>query len=77
MEHIKIEIKGKFNQYAVITAEQGYCFYDVNEEQRNYIDQIFMPIVDVAQLEKNYAVVQGNADELNKKLIVAEEVAND
>lgn len=68
MEHINIEIKGKFNQYAVLTAEQGYCFYDVNEEERNYLTQIFTPVVDEAELEKTYVVVQGYADKLNKQL---------
>jgi hypothetical protein len=68
MEHIKIEIKGKFNKYAVLTAKKGYCFYDVNEEQRNYTTQVFTPVVDVAELEKTYIVVQGDADALNAAL---------
>lgn len=68
MEHINIEIKGKFNQYAVLTAEQGWCFYDANEEYRNYMIQTFTPITDLAELEKTYIVVQGNADVLNEEL---------
>lgn len=68
MEHINIEIRGKFNQYAVLTAEQGYCFYDVNEEQRNYSTQIFTPVINEAELEKTYVVVQGDAEILNKEL---------
>ena len=68
MEHINIEIKGKFNQYAELKAEQGYCFYDVTEEERNYLTQIFTPVVDVELLEKKYAVVMGNADVLNEQL---------
>lgn len=68
MEHINIEIKGKFNQYAVLTAEQGYCFYAVDEEERNYTTQVFTPVVDMAELEKTYVVVQGDAEILNKEL---------
>lgn len=68
MEHINIEIKGKFNKYAVLTAEQGYCFYDINEEELNYINQIFTPIIDKIELEKTYVVVQGYADVLNEQL---------
>lgn len=68
MEHINIEIKGKFNQYAVLTAEQGYCFYDVNEEEHNYTEQMFTPVVDIEELEKTYVVVQGSADKLNEEL---------
>lgn len=68
MEHINIEIKGKFNQYAVLTAEQGYCFYNVNEEERNYLSQAFTPIIDKSEIEKTYVVVQGNADTLNEEL---------
>ena len=74
MEHINIEIKGKFNQYAVLTAESGYCFYNVTEEERNYTTQIFTPVVDIAELEKTYIVVQGSADKLNEEL--AKEVNN-
>lgn len=68
MEHVNIEIQGKFNKYAVLTAKNGYCFYDVNEEQRNYTTQVFTPVVDVAELEKTYIVVQGDADALNAAL---------
>lgn len=68
MEHIKIEIQGKFNQYAVLTAEQGWCFYNVNEEERNYLTQVFTPVTDEAELEKTYVVVYGDADKLNEEL---------
>ena len=68
MEHINIEIKGRFNKYAILTAEQGYCFYEVNEEQRSYLTQIFTPVVDIDELEKTYIVVQGYADVLNEQL---------
>ena len=75
MEHINIEIQGKFNKYALLTAEQGYCFYDINEEERNYVTQLFTPVVDEAELEKTYVVVQGYADVLNEQLAKERELA--
>ena len=77
MEHINIEIKGKFNQYAVLTAESGYCFYDINEEERNYTTQTFTPVIDVAELERTYVVVQGNVDKLNEELAKEREEQQD
>lgn len=77
MEHIKIEIKGKFTKYAELTAEQGYCFYDVDdaEEQKQYMEYIATPIIDYEVLKSKYIVVQGNAEELNKK--ITEVVSNE
>ena len=77
MEHINIEIKGKFNQYAVLTAENGYCFYDVNEEERNYTTQTFTPVIDVAELERTYVAIQGEADALNEELAKEREKQQD
>ena len=68
MEHINIEIKGKFNQYAVLTAEQGYCFYDVDAEERNYLTSISTPITNETELARKFIVVLGYADVLNKQL---------
>jgi hypothetical protein len=67
MEHIKIEIKGKFTKYAKLIAEQGYCFYDVEDEERKYITEISTPITNENQLNLIYIVIKGNAEELNKK----------
>lgn len=67
MKHIKVEIKGKFTKYAELTAESGYCFYDV-EEERNYITKISTPVIDEKKIEWKYIVVKGNAEELNKQL---------
>lgn len=72
MEHLIIEIKGKFTKYAEITAEQGYCFYDVDEEERYYIEKLFTPITEMQELERKYVVVKGNAEELNEELAKAE-----
>lgn len=70
MEHITIEIKGKFTKYAELTAENGYCFYDADVilEERYYTTNISTPIVDETELSKKYAVIQGNSDVLNEEL---------
>jgi formylmethanofuran dehydrogenase subunit C len=68
MEHIKIEIKGNINKYAELTVENGYCFYDVDEQERQYITSISTPILDINELARKYIVVKGNAEKLNKQL---------
>lgn len=68
MEHLSIEIKGKFTKYAEITAEQGYCFYDVDEEERQYTEKIFTPIIDETEIARKYVVVLGYANVLNEEL---------
>ena len=65
MEHIKIEIKGKFTKYAELIAEQGYCFYDVGDEERYYTTSTATPITNIEELKRKYVVVQGDDDELN------------
>ena len=76
MEHIRIEIKGVSIKYAELKAEEGYCFYDVNEKERNYLTAIATPIVDINKLAETYIVVEGNADELNEKLMKEMEVGS-
>lgn len=70
MEHIKIEVKGKFTKYSELTAEQGYCFYEQNapQNERNYMVRVSTPIIDQNELAHKFVVVYGNADELNEKL---------
>lgn len=68
MEHIKIEIKGNIYKYVELTAEKGYCFYDVDDEERYYMTSISSPILDYAELSRKYVVVSGNADILNEQL---------
>lgn len=69
MDGIIIEnIKGKFVDYAILTAEDGYCFYDTDEEERNYMTSIITPITDQAELERKYVAIQGDAKELNTEL---------
>ena len=68
MEHLTIEIKGKFTKYAEVTTEQGYCFYDVDEEERHYAEKMFTPVTDENELARKYVVVLGYADVLNAEL---------
>lgn len=68
MEHIKIEIRGNINKYSFLEAEYGYCFYDADDEQRQYMTSISTPIMDINELNRKYIVVQGDAEKLNKAL---------
>lgn len=77
MEHIKIEIKGNIYKYAKLTADYGYCFYDIDAEERNYITSISTPITDETELARKYIVVQGNAEKLNAELEKEREVQDD
>lgn len=74
---IKKEIQGKFNKYTQLTSQIGYCFYDADETERNYLTSILTPITDEAELERKYLVVFGNADKLNEELQREREVTND
>lgn len=65
---IKNDIQGRFHNYTKLTSLQGYCFYDVDDEQRQYMTSILTPITDEAELERKYAVVFGDADKLNEEL---------
>ena len=65
---IKKEIQGRFNNYIELTAEQGYCFYDVDDEERNYMTKLATPIMDEVELERKFKVVYGDADKLNEDL---------
>ena len=68
MEHINIEIKGKFTKYAELTAEVGYCFYDVDDKESQYMTYVATPVIDLNELARKYIVVQGDADKLNEKI---------
>jgi hypothetical protein len=46
----------------------GYCFYDVDDEQRQYMTSISTPIMDEIELARKYIVVQGDAEKLNEEL---------
>lgn len=77
MGNIKVEIMGKFNKYSKLTAEPGHCFYNVNEEERIYLTQIFTPVIDVNILKETYISTTGNAGELNKELETKKEINNE
>ena len=68
MEHVKITIMGNIHKYSYLEVEQGYCFYDVDDEQRQYMNSISTPIIDETELARKYIVVLGNADKLNKEI---------
>ena len=64
---IKETIIGKFNTYTKLTALNGYCFYDVDAEDRNYMTSIVTPILDEEELKRKYIIVFGNAERLNEE----------
>lgn len=68
MELIIKKINGKFNDYSEVTAPYGYCFYDKDEQDRNYMERIFTPVTDVEKLREQFVLVEGNADKLNEEL---------
>lgn len=68
MEHIKIEIKGNIHKYTQLTAHYGYCFYDIDEEERYYMTSISTPILDETELARKYVVVEGDAEKLNEEV---------
>ena len=68
MELIITTIQGRFKDYTEIRSPQRYCFYDVDATEINYIEYIGTPILDKAELERKFVLVEGNADELNEEL---------
>lgn len=77
MEHIKIEIRGNIHKYSFLEAETGYCFYDVDDEQRQYMNSISTPIMDINELNRKYIVIQGDAEKLNQELEKEREARDD
>ena len=70
MELIIKNIQGKTITYSEVYAPAGYCFYDKDEKDRNYMEKIYTPMTDVAEILNKYILVEGSAEKLN------EEVAN-
>lgn len=60
-------IQGKQIRFMRITAEQGHCFYDVEDDVRNYVTSIDTPIITDEEIARRYVEVMGNADELNSR----------
>ena len=61
-------INGKFRTYAEVRSPQGYCFYDVDEQEIDYTNYIATPILDRAEIERKFILVEGDADVLNEQL---------
>lgn len=68
MEHISIRAKGDLIKYAELQAEQGYCFYDIDETDRQYLTLVSTPILNDTELARKFVVVQGDAEKLNEEL---------
>lgn len=62
------EIQGKQVNYLKLTAEQGYCFYNADDEERSYMTTLTTPIIGIAELERKYIAVVGDAEKLNEEL---------
>lgn len=62
-------IQGKVISFLRLTAEQEHCFYDIEDDNRNYMTSIDTPLISDEEIERKYIPVQGNADELNNTKI--------
>lgn len=69
MELIIKEIIGKFRNYTEVYAPDGFCFYDKDDEEINYLTSITTPILDAKILKSKFILVEGNADILNEELM--------
>lgn len=68
MELIINIINGRFNNYSKVWVSNGYCFYDVDDEQRQYMTSITTPLTDETEIKRKYVVVMGDAEKLNEEL---------
>lgn len=68
MELIIKHINGRFRDYSEVYAPYGYCFYDKDEQDRNYMEKLITPITDEQKLREQLIVVEGSADKLNEEL---------
>ena len=68
MELIIKHITGKTINYSEVTAPYGYCFYDKDEENRNYMERIFTPVTDIEEIRNKYILVEGSAEKLNEEV---------
>ena len=74
MELIKKRINGKFKDYTEVRSPLGYCFYDVDESERDYTDYIATPILAEQELDRKFVLVEGDADVLNEQLQTEEKI---
>ena len=68
MELIINIINGRFNNYSKVWVVDGYCFYDADEEERQYMNKVITPLTDETEIKRKYVVVQGDAEKLNKEV---------
>lgn len=68
MELIINLINGTFRTYAEVRSPNGYCFYDADIEEINYLNYIATPIVNKVELQRKFVLVEGDAEELNRAL---------
>ena len=68
MELIIKNIQGKTITYSEVYAPEGYCFYDKDEENRNYMEKIFTPMTDEVAIREKYILVEGSAEKLNEEI---------
>lgn len=61
-------VNGKFRNYTEVRVPVGYYFYDVDEEERQYMTYIATPILDETEIIRKFVVVEGDADKLNEEL---------
>ena len=69
MQLIIEEIIGVFRNYCKVYAPNGYCFYDIDdeEERRNYMTEITTPLINRDEIEKKFILVEGDVDLLNHR----------
>ena len=68
MELIKKRVNGKFKDYTEVRSPLGYCFYDIDAKERNYLEYIATPILNEEELKRKFVLVEGNAEKLNEEL---------
>lgn len=61
-------VNGKFRTYAEVRSPIGYCFYDAEAEERNYLEYIASPILNEEKLKRKFVLVEGDAEKLNEEL---------
>lgn len=66
MEPIINLVNGTFRIYAEVRSPKGYCFYDIDATERNYITYIATPIIDKTEIERKFILIEGDADKLNE-----------
>lgn len=68
MELIIRFINGKFRTYTEVKSPDGYCFYDVDAQDRNYMESISTPMLNEDDIKRKFILVEGDAEMLNEEL---------